>query len=36
MNLFTTIPRNQIAKELKLMSHVLGVTPKVLDWSIKT
>jgi transposase, IS5 family len=31
MNLFTTMPRNQIAKELKQMSQVLDATPKVVD-----
>lgn len=31
MNLFTTMARNQIAKELKHMSQVLDATPKVLD-----
>jgi len=31
MNLFTTMPRNQIAKELKQMSQILDATPKVVD-----
>jgi IS5 family transposase len=31
MNLFMTMARNKIAKELQLMSQVLDATPKVLD-----
>jgi transposase, IS5 family len=31
MNLFTTMARNKIAKELQQMSQVLDATPKVLD-----
>jgi transposase, IS5 family len=31
MNLFTTMSRNQIAKELQQMSQVLDATPKALD-----
>lgn len=31
LNLFTTMARNQIAKELQLISQVLDATPKVLD-----
>ena len=31
LNLFTTMARNQIAKELQLISQVLDATPRVLD-----
>jgi len=31
MNLFTTMARNQIAKELQHMSQILDATPKVVD-----
>ncbi|MDD5758938.1 MAG: ISNCY family transposase [Desulfobulbaceae bacterium] len=31
LNLFTTMARNKIAKELQLISQVLDATPKVLD-----
>jgi IS5 family transposase len=31
MNLFMTMPRNKIAKELLAISKVLDATPKVLD-----
>ena len=30
-NLFTTMARNQIAKELQQMSKVLDATPKVVE-----
>lgn len=31
MNLFTTMARNQIAKELQHMSQILDATPKVVE-----
>jgi IS5 family transposase len=35
MNLFMTMPRNQIAKELRHMSQILDATPKVVELTYK-